>query len=195
MTKKQTKSTLNSTQQIVPKIPINSITAHTHTSSNFTQPTSPGSDDDMERDVFKKEDSLKKLKELIKKNNIKKLTEFLSDKNNKYILHDAVEENEADLVDKILELAPYLTKVTYNSSTVLHSATRGIASDYIVNKLRKVDPNLENTKDKENKTPSEHVPYNVYNVIEDYLKIEAYLETKIMGNSSSNTSNISNEQT
>lgn len=169
MTKGHTTTISNSTQQAVPGIPINSIQKNTNTYPSVTQPLSPGSDDDMERDVSKKEESLKKLQILIEKNNKDKLKEFLFDKKNKYILHDAVEENKAALVDKILELAPYLTKVTYNGSTVLYSATTGIASNYIVNTLRRVDPDLEHIKDNKGKTPSDHVPYDLHEVIDDYL--------------------------
>ncbi len=59
-------------------------------SSNDDSDDNGSDDDDIERDVSKKEDSLKELKILINKNNQDEIKAFLSNKNNKYILHDAV---------------------------------------------------------------------------------------------------------
>ncbi|QQV74710.1 hypothetical protein H6P87_00248 [Rickettsia tillamookensis] len=141
--------------------------------------TLPCSDDNIKRDISKKEASLKELKVLITKNNQDELKAFLFDENNQYILHDAVESDDAESVETILILAPHLTTVTYNGSTALHSAAK-LCSQCIIDALLRVAPQLATVQDADGKKPFDNTPYDLQHEINTYLKLsgenEPYFE-------------------
>lgn len=80
--------------------------------------------------------------------------EFLFDSKNKYILHDAVEENKQKLVDKILELVPHwIDRLSPIGYTILHTALGGKAKLVMIKTLLEAMPKLIHESNKEGLTP------------------------------------------
>ncbi|KJW03514.1 hypothetical protein REIP_1547 [Rickettsia endosymbiont of Ixodes pacificus] len=74
------------------------------------------------------------------------------------------------MVETILKLAKHLTTVTYNGSTVLHSAAK-LSSQGIIDALLRVAPQLKAVQDADSKNPFDDIPYDLQHEINTYLEL------------------------
>ncbi|WP_341791215.1 hypothetical protein [Rickettsia endosymbiont of Gonocerus acuteangulatus] len=119
--------------------------------------------------------------ELRNKNELKKYFGSINE-DNQNIFCQAVEQNEIELVQNILEINPDLINIITESSNhnILHIAVLGIASDEMVKMLLQNKPTLITEKDKKEFTPfmlkkecekgCELIDKKVNEVLENYEK-------------------------